>query len=122
VNSTNISASGLTASGVTANSIGSTSASINSLVVNTVIPSGTSVLVSGGLIVGPASGAIFNASGHLGINVSPSVPFHVSGSVRLDGQTVPVPGGPGSPADTTTVNAWLSININGTAYKIPLYV
>jgi hypothetical protein len=122
VNSTNISASGLTASGVTANSIGSTSGSINSLVVNRVIPSGTSVLVSGGLIVGPASGAIFNASGHLGINVSPSVPFHVSGSVRLDGQTVPVPGGPGSPADTTTVNAWLSININGTAYKIPLYV
>jgi len=117
VNSTNISASGLTASGVTANSIDSTSGSINSLVVNTVIPSGTSVLVSGGLIVGPASGAIFNASGHLGINVSPSVPFHVSGSVRLDGQTTATP-----PANTSVVNAWLSININGTAYKIPLYV
>jgi hypothetical protein len=117
VNSTSISASGLTASGVTANSIGSTSGSINSLVVNTVIPSGTSVLVSGGLIVGPASGAIFNASGHLGINVSPSVPFHVSGSVRLDGQTTATP-----PANTSVVNAWLSININGTAYKIPLYV
>ena len=117
VNSTNISASGLTASGVTANSIGSTSGSINSLVVNTVIPSGTSVLVSGGLIVGPASGAIFNASGHLGINVSPSVPLHVSGSVRLDGQTTATP-----PGNTTVVNAWLSININGTPYKIPLYV
>jgi hypothetical protein len=117
VNSTNISASGLTASGVTANSIGSTSGSINSLVVNTVIPSGTSVLVSGGLIVGPASGAIFNASGHLGINVSPSVPLHVSGSVRLDGQTTATP-----PGNTTVVNAWLSININGLPYKIPLYV
>jgi hypothetical protein len=115
--SVSVTTSGLTASGVTANSIGSTSASINSLVVNTVIPSGTSVLVSGGLIVGPASGAIFNASGHLGINVSPSAPLHVSGSVRLDGQTTATP-----PANTSVVNAWLSININGTAYKIPLYV
>lgn len=117
VNSTSVATSGITASGVTANSIGSTSGSINSLIVNTVVPSGTSVLVSGGLIVGPASGAIFNASGHLGINVSPSVPFHVSGSVRLDGQTTATP-----PANTSVVNAWLSININGIAYKIPLYV
>ena len=122
VNSTNISASGLTASGVTANSIGSTSGSINSLVVNRVIPSGTSVLVSGGLIVGPASGAIFNASGHLGINVSPSAPLHVSGSVKLEGQTTPLPGGPGSPVNTTTVNLWLSLDINGIVYKVPLYL
>jgi hypothetical protein len=35
----------------------------------------------------------------------------------LDGQTTATP-----PADTSVVNAWLSININGTAYKIPLYV
>jgi hypothetical protein len=120
--SVSVTTSGLTASGVTANSIGSTSGSINSLVVNRVIPSGTSVLVSGGLIVGPASGAIFNASGHLGINVSPSAPLHVSGSVKLEGQTTPLPGGPGSPVNTTTVNLWLSLDINGTPYKIPLYV
>jgi hypothetical protein len=35
----------------------------------------------------------------------------------LDGQTTATP-----PGNTTVVNAWLSININGLPYKIPLYV
>lgn len=71
----------------------------------------------GGGTSDPSERMRIDSSGNVGIGVTPSARLHVSGSVRLDGQDVSTP-----PANTTVVNAWLSININGTNYKMPLYV
>lgn len=66
----------------------------------------------------PSSRVVVDGSGNVAIGVSGTThKLHVSGSVKLDGQDVSTP-----PANTTVVNAWLSININGTNYKMPLYV
>lgn len=66
----------------------------------------------------PSSRVVVDGSGNVAIGVSGTThKLHVSGSVRLDGQDVSTP-----PANTTVVNAWLSININGTNYKMPLFL
>ena len=71
----------------------------------------------GGGTSDPSERMRIDSSGNVGIGTSPSARLHVSGSVRLDGQDVSTP-----PANTTVVNAWLSININGTNYKMPLFL
>ena len=71
----------------------------------------------GGGTSDPSERMRIDSSGNVGIGVTPSARLHVSGSVRLDAQDIITP-----PANTTVVNAWLSININGTNYKMPLYV
>ena len=66
----------------------------------------------------PSSRVVVDGSGNVAIGVSGTThKLHVSGSVRLDGQDTGT-----APANTTLVNAWLSININGTNLKIPLFL
>ena len=66
----------------------------------------------------PSSRVVVDGSGNVAIGVSGTThKLHVSGSVRLDGQATETP-----PANTTVVNRWLLINIDGTNLKIPLYL
>ena len=66
----------------------------------------------------PSSRVVVDGSGNVAIGVSGTThKLHVSGSVRLDGQATETP-----PANTTVVNRWLLINIDGTNYKMPLFL
>jgi hypothetical protein len=66
----------------------------------------------------PSSRVVVDGSGNVAIGVSGTThKLHVSGSVRLDGQATETP-----PANTTVVNRWLLINIDGTTLRLPLYL
>ena len=66
----------------------------------------------------PSSRVVVDGSGNVAIGVSGTThKLHVSGSVRIDGQATETP-----PANTTVVNRWLLINIDGTTLRLPLYL
>lgn len=66
----------------------------------------------------PSSTVVVDGSGNVAIGVSGTThKLHVSGSVRIDGQATETP-----PANTTVVNRWLLINIDGTTLRMPLYL
>jgi hypothetical protein len=71
----------------------------------------------GGGTSDPSERMRIDSSGNVGIGTSPSARLHVSGSVRIDGQATETP-----PANTTVVNRWLLINIDGTTLRLPLYL
>jgi hypothetical protein len=65
-----------------------------------------------------SSRVVVDGSGNVAIGLSGTTHrLHVSGNTRIDGQATETP-----PANTTVVNRWLLINIDGNTLRLPLYL